>query len=462
MTTLVLQHFESYWEEGLVRNGTTFHEVNQKVMDFLMHRSDIDKVIITQFEEIEPAEEHRNIILYCEENGIEIEFINYAYGWERDRDIHNDDDFNYTWCYGTREHHDQEIDIIEIEQWQRDLDGEKILLGGAFHGECVLDMQTAFDALEINYETIDELVVGSGIEYQWKGLNPEEISSSFENFVFERSEVINEFYDTYNIRTLEQLIHFEPEFVRELEEEANRLFYDNIDTIKYLDITMPFSDIEEINDIIQFIVSEEMEHEYYYFKTEEPLKKNLFTKISNEMKPKTYYHGTFWDKPFNEEDIYENCFQELKTSESDLDVVYITNSYKTAEWFSSYNSSDPENEIRVIMKIEKNLNKTFEWENGDDRNICLNSQELDIIEDREEVFQHLKNDYDAVIIKNNYPEMEAGDDIACLNDIDSDEIKEIKLFLNNQWTEFLSPDKALDKVKENFLKPKKRNQLKIQ
>ena len=107
MTTLVLQHFESFWEEGLVRNGTTFHEVNQKVMDFLMHRSDLDKVIITQFEEIEPAEEHKNIILYCEENGINIEFINYAYGWERDRDIHNDDDFNYTWCYGTREYHDQ-------------------------------------------------------------------------------------------------------------------------------------------------------------------------------------------------------------------------------------------------------------------------------------------------------------------------------------------------------------------
>ena len=461
MTTLVLQDFESFWEEGLVRNGTTFHEVNQKVMDFLMHRSDIDKVIITQFEEIEPAEEHKNIILYCEENGIDIEFINYAYGWERDRDIHNDDDFNYTWCYGIRDHHDQETDIIEIEQWQRDLDGEKVLLGGAFHGECILDMQTAFDALEINYETIDELVVGSSVEYQWKGLNPEEISGSFENFVFEKSEVINEFYDIYNIRSLEQLVNLEPEFVRKLEEEANRLFYDNIDTIKYLDITLPFSDIEEINDIIHFIVSEEMEHEDYYFNTEEPLKKKLFTRISEEIAPKTYYHGSFWTKPENKDDLEDNCFLELKTSESHLDVVYISNSLRTAEWFSSYNLSDEDNEIRVVFKIEKSLKKTFEWEDGDERDIVLNNQEFDFIADREEVFQNLKHEYDAVIIKDNYPELDNGDDIAYLNDIEKNEIKEVKLFLNEKWTDFMSPEEAIKTMENKFLKQEKRNKLKM-
>jgi len=461
MTILVLQHFESFWEEGLIRNGTTFHEVNQKVMDFLMHRSDLDKVIITQFEEIEPAEEHKNIILYCEENGIDIEFINYAYGWERDRDIHNDDDFNYTWCYGTRDHHDQETDIIEIEQWQRDLDGEKVLLGGAFHGECVLDMQTAFDALEINYETIDELVVGSCVEYQWKGLNPKEVSDSFENFVFEKSEVINEFYDIYNIRSLEQLVNLEPEFVRELEEEANRLFYDNIDTIKYLDITLPFSDIEEINDIIHFIVSEEMEHEDYYFNTEEPLKKNLFTRISEEIAPKTYYHGSFWTKPENKDDLEDNCFLELKTSESHLDVVYISNSLRTAEWFSSYNLSDEDSEIRVVFKIEKSLKKTFEWEDGDERDIVLNNQEFDFIADREEVFQNLKHEYDAVIIKDNYPELDNGDDIAYLNNIEKNEIKEVKLFINEKWTDFMSPEEAIKTMEKKFLKQEKRNKLKM-
>lgn len=66
-----------------------------------------------------------------------------------------------------------------------------------------------------------------------------------------------------------------------------------------------------------------------------------------------------------------------------------------------------------------------------------------------------------MIIKNNYPELGNGDDIACLNDINEDEISKIKLFLNNEWTEFMEPESAINTIKNNFLKNKKTKQLKM-
>lgn len=292
MTTLVLQHFEKFWENGLENNNTSFHELNQKVMDFLMNSSEIDSVIITQFEDVIPSEEHQTIISYCEENNIDIEFITYGYGWEKDPEVHSESGLNYSWCYGTRSYHDNENDIIEIEEWQRNLKGQNILLAGAFYGECVLDMETAFDALKLNYECIDELIVGNGIVYEWKGTSPEEMSNSLNNVILEHEEKIQDFYEEYNIDSLEELIEYEPEYVRNLEESLNVLFLDNIDILKYLEIPEPFS---KINEIISFLSTEEMEHEEYYFKTEESLKKSLFTKISENLEPKTYYHGTFWE-----------------------------------------------------------------------------------------------------------------------------------------------------------------------
>lgn len=104
-----------------------------------------------------------------------------------------------------------------------------------------------------------------------------------------------DFYEEYNIDSLEELIEYEPEYVRSLEESLNVLFLENIDILKYLEIPEPFSKINEINEIISFLSTEEMEHEEYYFKTEESLKKSLFTKISENLEPKTYYHGTFWE-----------------------------------------------------------------------------------------------------------------------------------------------------------------------
>jgi len=328
-----------------------------------------------------------------------------------------------------------------------------VLLAGAFQGECVSDMQAAFEALELDFEAIGELIVGSGVQYCWKNKSPEEIECYLENFILSIEQTLNQLYEELNVDSLEELASPKPEYVRNLEESLNDAFLKNIDYFKYLDISAPYSSFDEINEIIEHIINEEDESCTYYLKTEEPLKKLFFTKIEKNLIQKTYYHGSFWS--VNE----DNKFINLKTNESDLNVVYISNALETAEWFSKYKLTDEKEEIPIVMEINKNFEKTFEWKDGDDRNIIINGEEIDLIVDREKFFNVLKNDYDAVVIKNNYVNLGNGDDIACLDDIASNDVKKVKLFLNNKWTDFMDPDDAIKKV-DSLIKNNKKTKLK--
>lgn len=173
MKVLLLQHFESYWE-GPLRDlhNTNFEECMSKVLDFVASTEDLDKIIITLFEDYELNHEYELLESICKNKGIQLDVHNYGYAWYRDP---NDEDNGYPeetrnidWCQGTRDYHAEE-DVIEIHEWQKDLKSQnaEVFVGGAFDQECIFDIIATLDTLEINYERVEGLIVGSGHDYEF-------------------------------------------------------------------------------------------------------------------------------------------------------------------------------------------------------------------------------------------------------------------------------------------------------
>lgn len=198
MNVLLLQHFESYWE-GPLRDlhNTSFEECMNNVLDFVASRDDIDKIIITLFEDYELNHEYEKLQRLCDKKNIEIAAHTYGYAWYKDPDpaetAYPESTRNIDWCPGTRDHHGEE-DVIEITDWQKELKklNCKVFLGGAFENECVLDQSTALDCLEIDYERVEGLIVGSGVEYKPVLGNPEEVESSLMCLMTDMEEEYND------------------------------------------------------------------------------------------------------------------------------------------------------------------------------------------------------------------------------------------------------------------------------
>lgn len=169
---LYLHHFEPYWEEGLNNNGTSFEKQLDNILDFLyFNEKKYDEIIITTFEDLDLSPEHERLINYCNTNQIQLSNHVYGYGFTRELDDEDsllnypEEELGTSWCYGNRIYHGEE-DILVIEDWQHDLKGNQIDLGGAFEGECLNDAQTIMDTLNIEYTNIESLMVGTGIEYE--------------------------------------------------------------------------------------------------------------------------------------------------------------------------------------------------------------------------------------------------------------------------------------------------------
>lgn len=159
MSVLILHHFQQYWEDGLIKCGTTFEECMKNACWFIINDRP-DKVIVTMFEQNKPDEYHSPLIELCNAFNVELEFIAYDYGWQYDEEYYTQETFNTEWCWGRRSYHQEGQDVVLIENWMHDLQDEDIYVGGAFVGECLCDLETALDAIGIEICFIDELCVG--------------------------------------------------------------------------------------------------------------------------------------------------------------------------------------------------------------------------------------------------------------------------------------------------------------
>lgn len=243
MNILLLHHFETLWENSLKKFNTDFENQNNIYIDYILNNKDkLDKVIITRFEGDSPENEHTKIISICEKLNIDIEFIEYGYGWtrEKDDDEEYDDNLsdyneNKTWCYGKRDYHDGVTDILMIDDWMQKLKADNIFLGGSFEGECVCDIETALNAIEIEVIKCDDLIVGTYVDYEFKtGLNN---IDSLINSVFEIDDKYEEIDGEFNLDKLSK-VNFKiiEKDLMELELEINNKIYNNLELISLFEL----------------------------------------------------------------------------------------------------------------------------------------------------------------------------------------------------------------------------------
>lgn len=561
MNVLILHHFSDYWLDGLSKYGTTFEQEMEKVIDYL-DNEDIDKVILPLFEQWKLEDCHYQLAEYCNKKGIELDVHEYSYGWSKESDHNNDiyteENFNKTWCYGTRDHHD-ENDVVEIETWQHKLkDANHVIIAGAFENECVLDLTTALDAIEIDYKREEGLIVGSYVEYEFKGQTieklKEEILEKLEEIENKVEEKINDIENEYNeiISDLEELHIFDPEFMESIEDEINELFDEYEDILEEKDLRYPlgvgytadlssqvfdefehsneyqsipdehidkmieikirkiehsYEDFTDIDSIDEFIRNDERTAEQYFEEIDEmfeelkeefelsdienvsieTLTTNTITddywndylindkqinvstlaflqqKSLEEKLEGTYYHGTNWEfDKNNQKDLEEEAFTQLDQDYSSLGAVYISQSETTADWFVKYNT-EPEMtlEIPVVFKYEDvEINKIFHI-NEDmvkkqgqhyEREFKYEGIPYSFQEHRELYFRELEKKYNGVMVKNNYDDL-GGDDIALFNENSiNDNLSGIKMFIDNEWTDYLEPDEAIEIYKKEVKK----------
>lgn len=185
---LWLHHFETMWDESYQKFDLSFDQVMDNVLDYI-EATQPDKVIVTRFEDIHPEYEHHPLIELCRSEGIPLEFKEYGYGFYRDVDDperaegdYPTIEFNETWTYGERDHHDGERNVIELHDWHHELksNGDHVELAGAFVDECLNDAEVILNTLDIPYTNIDELQVGSFVTYTQKIEREDELDDEYD------------------------------------------------------------------------------------------------------------------------------------------------------------------------------------------------------------------------------------------------------------------------------------------
>lgn len=160
------------------------------------------------------------------------------------------------------------------------------------------------------------------------------------------------------------------------------------------------------------------------------------TKLDKHEDPKqTIFHGTFWAIPGDGDIPEDSVFYDLDPGFSDLNVVFVTNAEKTAEYFSGWHKNTAR-DIQVILKGTLSTDRLYE-KTCDElmKNRCIEIDDVEYdISDREDTFDALRPTYDGFAIRGNYDGV--GDDIA-LFDGNLFDAKEAKLLIDNEWTDWL-------------------------
>lgn len=208
MNILWLHHFEDDWNYSMKEFNTNYEKELIKILNYLENEN-IDKVLVTRFLKNKSGDCHEFLIAFCQIKGIQIEFKEYGYGFRNDDNQYKKKDFGKSWIYGNRSGHD-ENDILIIEDFQRELKNHTIFLGGAFENECLNDVETVMNHLNINYTKIPELCVGTYADYSFfntpnekvmnflnsNGIFEEDIQEEFQKdpiTVLEKEKKLNEF-----------------------------------------------------------------------------------------------------------------------------------------------------------------------------------------------------------------------------------------------------------------------------
>lgn len=290
MKVLLLHHFETMWEDSLKKYDTDFENQLNKYMDYIItNKDDLDKVIITRFEGFGFEPEHSPLIDLCENLNIKIEYQEYAYGWTKDmnEELFTDENENIKWCYGTREHHD-ENDVLIIDDWMNELKDHTVYLGGAFANECVLDISTVLKTLNINLIECDDLIVGTYEDYDFKT----KINDTYSiiNKVEELNDLYEELENNYDLENLniEEFDEIKAELIA-LEKSVNETIYENLDLIQLLSLSeniYEYINNDNFREIVENIIDQENKFENFSNMSDQFNLSKLKDKLKDN-KPKT-------------------------------------------------------------------------------------------------------------------------------------------------------------------------------
>lgn len=294
---LWLHHVQDMWRDNVAQHINP-EQYLDNIKDYIYsERNNLDFVILTSYENIRPDETQIEIISLLDHLNISYEHFEYGYNFTRDLsdrnqvEEYNNDNFNKTWCYGTRSHHrseGDEQDILLIDDWMREhFSGNNILLAGAFENECLLDAETILDVMQVDFEKINELSVGNGCEnYYESKLNNHEIISFFKHIEAEISSKINEIENKlkedietigYNISAdtddkVELLFSLDTKFKEYIEDKIEYFLQENDEILNIFDLT-GFNVGQHI-DLFYQVFNDNIETDWIDFRTFDNIEDN--------------------------------------------------------------------------------------------------------------------------------------------------------------------------------------------
>lgn len=297
MKILWLHHFEDYWNSSLKEFDTNFNKELLKVMNYLENEK-IDKVLITRFTENKESDCHYPLISFCNFKNIRIEFKEYGYGFRNDNNEYKKKDLGKDWIYGNREEH-TEKDILPIAEFQKELKNNEVYLGGAFENECLNDVETIMEHLNINYKKIQELCVGTYAQYSFFNTPNEKVI----NFLIENEVYSNNIEDEYKK---------DPIYILEKEKKLKDLINDADQTVLYyLQLSYENGDLDISEDSYQY-VSELIESNIELADQEAPEEylENIMNNIEEDYN--LYAYEDFEDLIIDNPELYKEIIEALK------------------------------------------------------------------------------------------------------------------------------------------------------
>lgn len=274
LNTLIIHHFESVWNDGLAKFDMNMEKMSDQIIDFLSEkRPDINNIIITRLEGINYEHEHSKILEFAKENDINIRIEEYGYSYYPEN--FTKETLKTLDTVKPTRYNSDENNILPIMDWQKELKHHKsVAISGAFDGECVRDMEDIVLHTRGNYERVDELIVGSNVDYQFI-MPPSKISNKISKAIESAEAKYGRLSSKGNFDS--GLSNIENELNNALlTNKAQRAikYYSNIAEDMY-------SNVNEISDIISNIIMTNQPSIQYQETMSNEDKKSLFSKVRN-------------------------------------------------------------------------------------------------------------------------------------------------------------------------------------
>jgi hypothetical protein len=173
-----------------------------------------------------------------------------------------------------------------------------------------------------------------------------------------------------------------------------------------------------------------------------PVDISILTQLGKKAQMRTiegiHYHGSAWTP--------DQVFTDLDPEFGSLGVVYVSDVEEVATRFAE-NTFEESDQIKVILQYDIALTDIYRI--TDPTVLRYQGQEYNVSGDREEYFPALSGEFNGAIIENNYEGH--GHDIAVFNEQSLNQnLTGVKLKIDDEWTTFMSPEKAVSLAHQQF------------